>query len=123
FLLIVLVLICSHVMDNHHIRVSPTPETAYSEKSVDDTFESWKKTLAKSPADTKTPMRLDPVFIVASEGGGIRAAYWTALVLSTLQEQVPSIPAQDASFQPQDFASHLFAISGISGGSVGATVF
>jgi hypothetical protein len=51
------------------------------------------------------------IFIVAAEGGGIRAAYWTAAVLSAIQDGHPS------------FAAHCFAISGVSGGSLGAAVF
>jgi hypothetical protein len=49
--------------------------------------------------------------IVAAEGGGIRAAYWTATLLAAIQEREPS------------FARHVYAISGVSGGSVGAVVF
>jgi hypothetical protein len=54
---------------------------------------------------------LHPLFIVATEGGGIRAAYWTAAVLGAIQDANPN------------FAPHLFAISGVSGGSLGAAVF
>lgn len=52
-----------------------------------------------------------PVFLVATEGGGIRAAYFTANVLAALQERCPG------------FAQHTIAISGVSGGSLGASVF
>lgn len=52
-----------------------------------------------------------PVVLVAAAGGGIRAAYWTAGLLTALQD------ANDA------FAHHVFALSGVSGGSVGAGVF
>jgi hypothetical protein len=52
-----------------------------------------------------------PVFIVAAEGGGLRAAFQTALVLARLQDLCPS------------FAQHTFVISGVSGGSLGAAVF
>jgi hypothetical protein len=52
-----------------------------------------------------------PLFIVAAEGGGIRAAYWTATVLGTIQDRYPC------------FADQLFALSGVSGGSLGSTVF
>ena len=52
-----------------------------------------------------------PVFIVAAEGGGIRAAYWTASVLANLEREYPG------------FACHLFAVSGVSGGSLGGAVF
>jgi hypothetical protein len=48
---------------------------------------------------------------VAAQGGGIYAAIHTASILGGLQEQCP------------DFARHLFAISGVSGGSLGAAVF
>ncbi len=52
-----------------------------------------------------------PVYIVAAAGGGIRAAYWTGAVLSAFERQVPG------------FSCHLLAISGVSGGSLGAAAF
>lgn len=52
-----------------------------------------------------------PVFIATADGGGIRAAYWTGAVLGALQDRDPA------------FVGHLFAISGVSGGSLGAAVF
>jgi hypothetical protein len=52
-----------------------------------------------------------PVFIVAAQGGGLYAAYHTARVLAVLQDECPA------------FAQHVFAISGVSGGSLGAAVF
>ena len=55
-----------------------------------------------------------PVFIVATEGGGLRAAYWTAAVLGRLQDR----------WRGDDrFSDHVFAISGVSGGSLGAAAF
>lgn len=52
-----------------------------------------------------------PVFLFAAEGGGIRAAYWTASVLSGLQDRHPCL------------ASRTLALSGVSGGAVGSAVF
>jgi hypothetical protein len=52
-----------------------------------------------------------PLILVSTAGGGIRAAYWTATVLGFLQDSVPG------------FSNHLFAISGVSGGALGAAVF
>jgi hypothetical protein len=52
-----------------------------------------------------------PVFIMALEGGGIYAAAAAAHLLSTLQDRCPS------------FAEHVFAISAVSGGALGASVF
>lgn len=56
-----------------------------------------------------------PMLVVATAGGGIRAAYWTATVLGKLHQQ--------AEVRDIDFANRLFAVSGVSGGSVGAAVY
>jgi len=73
-------------------------------------FTAWVKDL--QPLHQK---RAIPVVLVAVEGGGIRAAYWTASVLAELQDR-----AANAGL---DFARHVFAISGVSGGSLGSAVF
>jgi hypothetical protein len=52
-----------------------------------------------------------PVFIVAAQGGGINAAYHAALSLARLYDACPEL------------AHHLFAISAVSGGSLGSAVF
>ena len=54
-----------------------------------------------------------PMVIVATAGGGIRAAYWTATVLEKIKKDLG----------PNGLRPYLFAISGVSGGSVGATAF
>jgi len=52
-----------------------------------------------------------PIVLVATAGGGLRAAYWTATALAALQDR------------DSMFVRHVFAISGVSGGSLGAAVF
>jgi hypothetical protein len=52
-----------------------------------------------------------PVFIIAAEGGGIYAASAISTLLAKLQDAEP------------EFSKHVFAISGVSGGSLGAAVF
>ncbi len=52
-----------------------------------------------------------PVYIVAAEGGGQSAAFHAVTALGRLQDTCPQ------------FAHHLFAVSGVSGGSLGAAVF
>lgn len=52
-----------------------------------------------------------PVFIVSAEGGGIYAASAAALFLAKLQDG------------NADFSQHVFAVSGVSGGAIGATIF
>ncbi|MDP5305682.1 hypothetical protein [Paracoccus spongiarum] len=53
-----------------------------------------------------------PLRLIAAEGGGIFAAYYTALYL-----------AKRADAEGAGFARSVLAISGVSGGSVGAAVF
>jgi hypothetical protein len=73
-------------------------------------YEQVKPEYAKAHGDEPVPM-----FIVATAGGGIRAAYWTATILEGLEKD---FEAEGGSVRP-----YLFAISGVSGGSVGATAF
>lgn len=53
-----------------------------------------------------------PTLYVAAAGGGIRAAYWTARVLEELSVQLG-----------RNFDCALFAMSGVSGGSLGVSAF
>lgn len=52
-----------------------------------------------------------PVLFVTTDGGGIRSAYWTATLLGALADQDPHL------------LDHVYLLSGVSGGSVGAAVF
>lgn len=91
--------------DNHDIRrVGQAPPVP----GPDAAFDAW---IEARVANGRVPKAGYPIFVVATEGGGIRAAYWTAAVLATLEDENPG------------FAEHVFAISGVSGGSLGATVF
>ena len=68
--------------------------------SVDAYARGW---LAKHPG--KRPV------LITSDGGGLRSAYWTALVLGALQDDLPK------------FSDQVYAASGVSGGSVGIAEF
>ena len=57
-----------------------------------------------------------PLVVVAAEGGASRAGLWTAVALERLQAAV----GKDRSSKFDGFSQHLFAISSVSGGSVGA---
>jgi patatin-like phospholipase len=134
-LLIVWAMICSLWNDNHRIRTVPIEPALVlpsepDKAPVQQAFRAWHAAVQKAyPAATNGASPAPrPVFIVATEGGGIRAAYWTALVLSALEDQsldqrkawTETHPGQPP---PPDFVSHLFAVSGVSGGSLGAVVF
>ena len=109
----------SWAVDNHYVRLNaqmdsyapPAPPAAKPTPGRDPAqyLEAWLGG-RKPAADGRIP-----VFIVATEGGGIRAAYWTALVLGELQDR--------AAAAGLDFAGHVLAISGVSGGSLGAATF
>lgn len=79
-----------------------------------DTTERWvRRWLAeKAKANGEAPMAPIPIVIVAAEGGGIRAAYWTASTLGALFDRYG-----------YDFAQSVIATSGVSGGSVGVAVY
>ncbi len=81
--------------------------------TVQDAAKAWYEQ-AKAAYETSHPDQRIPMLIVATAGGGIRAAYWTATVLERL----------DADLQGAGgVRPYLFAISGVSGGSVGAAAF
>jgi len=100
----------SFVNDNHEVRTLQ-PRRGPDVENVAEHFKAW---LDVRSIDDSSPEQGYPVVVVASEGGGIRAAYWTATVLGRLQDMSP----------PDDrFADHVYAISGVSGGSLGGSVF
>jgi patatin-like phospholipase len=108
-LLVVLGVVFSwfNLNDNHEIR-PPQREASAAPPDFGAAFEEW----LKQRGDLADYAGKDyPVFIVAAQGGGIRAAYETAYALGRLQDSCPS------------FAQHVLAISGVSGGSLGAGVF
>lgn len=51
------------------------------------------------------------MIVVATAGGALRAATWTAAILAQLDAQIP------------DFHNRLFAISGVSGGALGTAAY
>jgi hypothetical protein len=110
-------------LDNHHVRLHDEMEThSRSEQvppelraetlppdiqSLERYIEKWLEGLQDEYTDQPVP-----VVLVAAEGGGIRAAYWTASVLGQLHDRATV-----------DFARYTLAISGVSGGSLGAAAY
>lgn len=100
-----------NVNDNHYIRtLTATPdEAAQARVSAIDAFAEW---LVQPARYTQVASAKEyPVFVVSAEGGGIYAAYNAATFLARMEDLCP------------EFREHLFAISSVSGGSVGAAVF
>jgi hypothetical protein len=125
--LLLLAAFTSVVRDFHRVRLcaidvcSPAPAfSAWSPiKGPDDRptvgqaalawYEHAANSYQSKPAHAGKPV---PMIIVATAGGGIRAAYWTATVLERLET--------DLNARGESLQDLLFAISGVSGGSVGA---
>jgi hypothetical protein len=105
-LLLLLAVVSSIWNDNHNIRVLDSGGSS-DRDNLEAALSKWHDQIFKKYSDRPR----HPLFIVTAEGGGIRAAYWTSIVLGSIQDKDPS------------FADHVFAISGVSGGSVGAAVF
>jgi len=110
-LLLVLAVAFSFRNDNHAVRTLDQPQAkVWSQRdNVEAALREWLKHQTQHPAARARTEY--PLFIVAAEGGGIRAAYWTASVLTAIQDNNPC------------FADQLFALSGVSGGSLGSAVF
>ncbi|WP_395704254.1 hypothetical protein [Aquabacterium sp.] len=95
-----------HFVDHHsaeRLRDAPAPGARPLAQALPD----WIAQLPGAEAQARDPR----VFLIASEGGGIRSAYWTAQVLARLHEQVP------------DFDRRSFVLSGVSGGAMGEAVY
>ena len=95
--------------DNHALRLLEIDKTT-ARPFLRAAFETWAAPRLEKWKGEQKAGRM-PVFLVAAEGGGIRAAYWAAVVLGRLQDRYPA------------FGRQVFGISGVSGGSLGAAVF
>jgi hypothetical protein len=93
-----------HSLRGTQFEASEAPNPA-ARPPLQQHFAAWHATLPKERTD-------NPVFFVAAAGGGLRAAYWTAHVLAQ---------ADDATCG--EFGRHVYAYSGVSGGSLGIAAY
>lgn len=97
--------------DNHQVRVADDPIPDWQRPTVTDHFQRWLAARSPELEHYTAAGKPYPVFVVAAAGGGIRAAYWTAAVLGELADRYPAFP------------DHVYALSSVSGGSLGSAVF
>lgn len=118
--LLILACVLSFFVDNHEIGRrafgrSHAPPLSSAElaalPSVEDALKDW---CARQPSQCKDPKAPTPIVFVAAQGGASRAGYWAADVLGQLQS--------DSQAQGR-FSDHVFAISSVSGGSVGSLAY
>lgn len=96
------------LVDEHPVRSDPTSAWGRPEADPRPTLAAevgrWK---AAGAPDGEVRV---PLVLVATAGGGLRAAWWTAAALAGLIERHPGLER------------HIVAVSGVSGGSLGAAV-
>ncbi|HKS97944.1 MAG TPA: hypothetical protein VJT31_00310, partial [Rugosimonospora sp.] len=105
--------VINHTDHYHDVRLgAPLPAQVQAEP-VSAALDSWigQRSLPVTGGRQQVPM-----LFVSASGGGIRAAYWTAMVLDCLFAAHPVQP--ECAADPLD-RSAVFAESGISGGSLG----
>ncbi len=106
-----IVLLATFDLNDNHAIPRPTAEAQpIGVQPVAAGFKAWLDNRVKRWPRLAEGAK-QPVYIVAAEGGGAYAALHAALFLAEAQDEFP------------EFSDHLFAISGVSGGSVGGAVF
>lgn len=102
--------------DNQGLRALDVPAstraapTSPDRNAIADAFAAWLAARPDRDLYAERGARY-PVYIIAARGGALEAAHQTAIFLARIQDACPR------------FASHIFAISGVSGGAFGATLF
>lgn len=107
-ILILMAIFFSRYNDNHQIR-ELAQNKQQTRPDIEAALDQWMAQHCKKD-------ECDPMVIVATAGGGIRAAYWTGTVLGALDDEL-------SNQHKPPLRDNLFAISSVSGGSVGATVY
>jgi hypothetical protein len=92
----------------HRVSLVTSPGRGEGLIQLQYAFNEWYRERKDRDAYQNEPY---PVYLIAAEAGGLYAAQFTAKVLARLQDRCPN------------FAQHVFAISGVSGGSLGASIF
>ena len=106
----VLGLFLSGPFNMHSVRtiVGGQPAATAAQGRLSQHIDAWLASRRSAIESAGSPY---PVFVVSAEGGGIRAAFWTAGLLCAIQDAEPA------------FSDHVLGISGVSGGSLGAATF
>lgn len=96
---------CSFFNNNHAIRASESTSLLDAKPTLSNDYRNW---LSERSSDTS---RRKKVILIAAEGGGIRSAYWTGMVLAYLREKIPA------------FHENIYCFSAVSGGTLGVSSY
>jgi hypothetical protein len=114
----------------HDVQLSAAPPANPSGVDVDSAVSAWWAAQPESRGAAK-PGEAVPLVLVAAEGGGLRASYWTGGVMDVLAKgpdparRLESVPDEDPQCDRADAtgSGRTFLLSGASGGSVGAYAY
>ncbi len=99
---------------NHEVTYVPNKINPDLRKDMGSYFSDWVDKRSEHIKDylKKNPNDSFPIIVVSAEGGGSRAAYWTANIHAHLAQKIPGY-----------YENHLLAMTGASGGSTGNCTF
>jgi hypothetical protein len=95
------------------VRFGDADEKVKTRRHLRVAIDDWANACRRKIADKDSKGAPSTIVLVATAGGASRAALWTASVLHQAEEVVGE----------QTFRKALFAISGVSGGSLGAAAY
>lgn len=115
FLYVLLVILVGAISEPHNVRRIPPADNPagnmYAQRAdLKQYFAQWTTARIEEISDPSTESY--PVFFTLADGGASRSGYWTASVLSRIEDNSKG-----------RFSRHLFCLSGASGGSVGNAAF
>jgi hypothetical protein len=104
----------------HSVHVQRGPGLDRDGTPLETEFGAWSR---RNCADAGGRDRMIPMVFVAGQGGGIRAAYWTASVMTDLLGAPAGRSSADPACPDATAFGRVFAMGGASGGSVGVTTY
>jgi hypothetical protein len=113
--LFIVALISGRYFDSHNLdlpkKVEDAPRFA-KRQDLKEYFTHWTSDPGRQKILSDTTAPKYPVYFVMANGGASRSGYWTAKILSKLEDESAG-----------KFSDHIFCLSGASGGSVGNATF
>lgn len=100
-------LLASITNENHFVARNAGPPLGVRRAGLAEDFRAWQA--------ARGAHGNEPVYLVAAAGGASRAAFWSGTLLLELERQARS--------QGRRFAPNIYAMSGVSGGSLGLAAF
>jgi len=119
FVNILVLVVLGVLVEPHKVRVIElTDKNSYAQRPDLTTYlQQWIEDPIRKSTLADTTIEQFPVYFIIADGGASRSGYWTANVLSDLQQVKDSLTGE------RPFQRHLLALAGASGGSVGNVTY